>query len=69
MRKLVQSTVNVKNKEIVKIQEELSNLGSLPLEKKPRSNALTKDIIEVLKNHKLIDIEDDIVELLITVRS
>lgn len=69
MRKLIQSTVNVKNKEITKIQEELSNIGSLPLEKEPRSHLLTKEIIDILKSHNLIDVEDDVVELLITVRS
>lgn len=69
MRKLIESTVNVTNKEIVKIHEVLSNVGSLALEKEPRTNALTRDIINVLKTHKLIDAEDDIVEFLITIRS
>ena len=68
MRKLIQSQVHVKNQKITKIYEDLVNTGNLKLEK-TKSHALTKDIIEVLKKHHMIDIEDDIVDILITVRA
>ena len=68
MRKLIQSQVHVKNQKTTKIYEDLVNTGNLKLEK-TKSHALTKDIIEVLKKHHMIDIEDDIVDILITVRA
>ena len=68
MRKLIQSQVHVKNQKTTKIYEDLVNTGNLELEK-TKSHALTKDIIEVLKKHHMIDIEDDIVDILITVRA
>lgn len=68
MRKLIQSQVHVENQKITKIYEDLVNTGNLELEK-TKSCALTKDIIEVLKKYNMIDIEDDIVDILITVRA
>lgn len=69
MRKMVESTVTVSNKAISEIHEVLTNTGIRALKKSPRSNQLTKDIIEVLNKHKMIDVEDEIVEFNIVVRS
>lgn len=69
MRKMVESTVTVSNKTISEIHEVLTNTGIRELKKSPRSNQLTKDIIEVLNKHNMIDVEDEIVEFNIVVRS
>lgn len=68
MRKLIQSQVKVSDKQITAITEDLVNTGNLQLEK-TKSHALTKDVVEVLKKYNMIDKEDDIVDILITVRA
>lgn len=68
MRKLIQSQVHVENQKITKIYEDLVNTGNLELEK-TKSHALTKEVIELLKKYNMIDKEDDIVDILITVRA
>ena len=71
MRKLVEAVVRVKEGEIVTdgIHEKLTNTGIISLTKEPRSNALTKDMIDVLKKYNLIDKEDDVVNLMIEIKS
>lgn len=69
MRKKVISQVTVSNKSIGTIHEQLINTGAYLLEREPRSNQLTKDIIEVLNKHNLIDKEDDIVNIEIKIQS
>lgn len=69
MRKLIESRVKVVNQVITEIVETLDNTGNLALTKEPKSNAMTKDIIDVLKKYNMIDIEDDTIEFLITIKA
>lgn len=69
MRKLVESRIDLENGAITNIHEKLSNTGRLELTKEPRTNQFTKDIIDVLNKHHMIDVQDDVVEFTITVRS
>jgi hypothetical protein len=71
MRKLVEAKVRVRNRAIVTdgIHEKLTNTGIIPLTKEPRSNALTKGIIDLLKTYNMIDNEDDVVNIMIEIKS
>lgn len=69
MRKKIESTILVSNKVVTDIKEELTNTGAYLLEREPRTQQLTKDIIDVLKKHNLIDKEDDIVKFWIQIQS
>lgn len=71
MRKRIYTEVKVKNKQYTHddIHENLINVGAIKLEYIPRSKQLSKDIMEVLKKHNIIDKEDDIVKFDIEVSS
>lgn len=69
MRKRVLSEVRVANKQTKSIAENLINTGAYLLEREPRTQQLTKDIIEVLHKHNLIDKEDDRVNIEILIQS
>lgn len=59
MIKKVITEVHVSDQEVVDIHEKLINTGAYLLEREPRSKQLSKDIIDVLLKHNLIDKEDD----------
>lgn len=71
MRKRIFTEVKVANKVYThdNIHEVLSNTGAIQLEYVPRSKQLSKDIMEVLKKHNLIDAEDERVKFDITIDS
>ena len=67
MRKLISTRLRVSNKNVTKIQERVSNSGSLDLEKNP--NKISKAIFDVLKANNLIDATDDTVSILIEIKN
>lgn len=69
MIKQIISEVRVANKETQNIHENLINTGAYKLEKEPRSQQLTKDIIQILHEHNLIDKEDDKINIDIKIQS
>lgn len=71
MRKRIFTEIQVANKVYTHdgIHETLSNTGAILLEYVPRTKQLSKDIIEVLKKHGLIDAEDERVKFDITIDS
>ena len=69
MIKKVITQVRVSNSEVTDIHEKLINTGAYKLEREPRSLQLTKDIIDVLNKHNLIDPEDDRINIEIKIQS
>lgn len=71
MRKRIFTEVQVANKiyTTANIHENLINTGAILLEYEPRSKQLSKDIMEVLKKHNLIDAEDERVRFDISIDS
>lgn len=69
MIKKVISEVRVSNKATISIHEQLINTGAYKLERFPRTQQLTKDIINVLNKHALIDAEDDCINFEIKIQS
>lgn len=71
MRKRIFTEVKTVNKSYThdNIHENLINTGAILLEYEPRSKQLSKDIMEVLIKHNLIDNEDERVKFDITIDS
>lgn len=71
MRKriFVEATVTNKTYTNDSIHERLINTGIIALEYQPPTKQLSKDILEVLKKHNLIDKEDERVRFDITIDS
>ena len=68
MRRFIDSTVTVENKEIKEIHETLKNTGNLYLERK-KNHEVSKEIINILNKYNLIADNDDLVEISIVVKA
>lgn len=69
MRKRIISEVRVANQQITSIDENLINTGAYLLEREPRTQQFTKDLIALLLKHNMIDREDDRVNFEISIQS